>query len=80
MHGFPLRRLFRATLNITKYYTETDAEEKINYFETTPELADITAVRKDNYIIISGISLRPGLQTLDALEDIVKAIHPEGLR
>lgn len=65
---------------VTKYYTETDAEEKINYFETTPELADITAVRKDNYIIISGISLRPGLQTLDALEDIVKAIHPEGLR
>lgn len=65
---------------VTKYYTETDAQEKIDYFEATPELADVTAVKKDNYIIISGISLRPGLQTLDALEDLVRALHPEVLK
>ncbi len=65
---------------VTKYYTENDAQEKIDYFEATPELADVTAVKKDNYIIISGISLRPGLQTLDALEDLVRALHPEVLK
>ena len=60
---------------VTKYYTEADAQEKIDYFESTPELADVTAVTEDNYIVISGICLRPGLQTLDALDELVKTMH-----
>ena len=62
---------------VTKYYKENDAKEKIDYLKSTPELADVTAVKKEQYIIVSGICLRPGLQTLDALEEIVKTIHPE---
>ncbi len=64
---------------VTNYYTETDAQDKIDYFESTVELSDVTAVVEDNYIIISGICLRPGLQTLDALDEMVKGMYPESI-
>lgn len=62
---------------ITRYYYFDDEEEmKINFLTTTPELSGITAVIEENFIVVPGLHLWPGIQSLDALETIARALHP----
>lgn len=62
---------------VTNYYTDDDAQTKIDYFKSQPEFSELTAVKNDNFLILSGLEAWPGLQSVNGLEKIAEALHPE---
>jgi hypothetical protein len=62
---------------LVEYWEENEAQEKIKYLESIPELADVTAIKNKNYIGVTGIEYFPSLHNVDFIENIAKTIHPE---
>ncbi|MFI3200097.1 MAG: ABC transporter substrate-binding protein [Eubacteriales bacterium] len=53
-------------------------EEKIAYFQSRPELADITAIKENNFVVISlEYSCFSSVHNIEAIEIMAKAFHPE---
>ena len=61
---------------IVEYFRDNEAKEKIAYLESVSELAEVTAVKNKNYIILSGVEYFPSLHNADAIETIAKKLHP----
>lgn len=62
---------------LVEYWDKDEAQKKIEYLESLPELAEVAAIKNKNYIGITGIEYFPSLHNSDSIERIAKAIHPE---
>ena len=62
---------------LVEYWDKDETQKKIEYLESLPELADVTAIKNKNYIGITGIEYFPSLHNIDCIEKIAKAVHPE---
>lgn len=64
---------------ISEYFTETndDVKNKIDYLNSTEELSEVTAVKEGNYVIVPVIATFPGLQNINYITKLAKAIAPE---
>ncbi len=56
---------------------ENDGQRKIEILKSKKELSEISAIKNNNFILVPLISLFPGVQNVDALENIAKGLHPE---
>lgn len=65
---------------LVEYWDKDEAQKKIEYLESLPELAEVTAIKNKNYIGITGIEYFPSLHNIDSIERIAKAIHPEAFK
>ncbi len=54
--------------------TSGTVEEKINELKNDPVLADVTAVKNDNFVVVKLIEVFPGLQVYDAAERLHEKI------
>jgi len=54
-----------------------DGQQKINYLKNKKELAGVSAIKNNRFIVIPLCSVFPGVQNLNALETIAKGLHPE---
>jgi hypothetical protein len=61
---------------IVEYFHDNEAKEKIAYLESVPELAEVSAIKNKNYIILSGVGYFPSLHNADAIETIAQKLHP----
>ncbi len=52
-------------------------EDSIAYLTTTPALANMTAVRKRQFVFMTYAERSPSTRNVDALERLARAIHPE---
>lgn len=58
--------------------TWQSVDEKINYFKTQPELADITAIKEDNFVVVSvEYACFSNVHNVEAVEIMAKAFHPD---
>lgn len=62
---------------VCDYYGEGYAEEKIAHMKANPETAKMEAVQKDRFIIVSGPSMFPSLENMDAVEQLAASLHPQ---
>lgn len=60
-----------------EYYTDGEADEKIEYIESIPELQGLEAIKNKNYIILTGIEYFPSLHNFDAIEKMARAAHKD---
>ncbi len=56
---------------------EDDAQLKIEALKAQAELADVDAIKNDNFIIVNMVQVTPGLQNVDFVETVAKAIHKD---
>lgn len=56
---------------------ENDAQTKIDALKAQKELADVDAVKNDNFIIVNMVQVTPGLQNADFVETVAKEIHAD---
>ena len=54
-----------------------DSESKIETLKSDALYAEVPAVVNDNFKVVRVINVQPGLQALDALEDLAQTLHPE---
>ncbi|MGP1529433.1 MAG: ABC transporter substrate-binding protein [Treponema sp.] len=54
-----------------------DGQQKIEYLKNKKELAEVSAIKNNRFIVIPLCSVFPGVQNLNALETIAKGLHPE---
>ena len=64
---------------ICDYYGEGYADEKIAEMKKNPDTAAMEAVKNDRFIILPGLAMFPSLESLDAVEQLAKALHPDSL-
>lgn len=65
---------------IIKYAEADDAEKKIDKMKAMPELANVSAVKNDRFIIVPLNAVFPGIQNVNAVEIIAEGLHPEVFR
>lgn len=65
---------------LVEYWDENEADEKIKYLESLPELKDVTAIKNKNYIRLKGIEYFPSLHSVDGLKKIAEVIHPDKMK
>ncbi len=59
-----------------KHYAN-DGERKIKLLKSMKELSEVSAIKNNRFIIVPLISLFPGIQNINALENIAKELHPD---
>jgi iron complex transport system substrate-binding protein len=62
---------------VTDYATDVDGQAKADSMKSASEYAEVPAVKDNKFLIVSGMLVWPNMQTLDGLETIAKALHPE---
>lgn len=55
------------------------ADAKIAFLKSNPVTREMTAVRHDRYILVSGAELNPSLRTVQAIETIAEGLNDLGL-
>ncbi|TWH56692.1 iron complex transport system substrate-binding protein [Desulfitobacterium sp. LBE] len=65
---------------VTSYFTSGDGQAKQDAIKNSADFIKVTAVTEDNFLILSGLMVWPGLQSLDGLEAIAKTLHPEAFQ
>lgn len=58
-------------------YGDTPIEEKIDYLNNTEVFSDITAVKNQNYLVITLPEVFASTRVADTVEKFAKAFHPE---
>ncbi len=60
-------------------YTSTpdDDKTKINYLKSQPELSEVPAIKNDKFIVVSMFQITPGLQNVNFVENVAKAVHAD---
>lgn len=58
-------------------YGDTPIEEKIDYLNNTEVFSDITAVKNQNYLVITLPEVFASTRVADTIEKFAKAFHPE---
>ncbi|CAO3358840.1 ABC transporter substrate-binding protein [Azospirillum melinis] len=53
------------------------AEDAIRYLTSAPQLADVEAVRKRQFIVLTYAEQTPSTRTVEALERMARTLHPE---
>ena len=54
-----------------------DAQSKIDFLKNSKDLENVSAVKNDRIIVITLFAVNPGLQNVDAVEQMAKALHPD---
>ncbi|GAA1088262.1 ABC transporter substrate-binding protein [Nocardiopsis composta] len=57
--------------------TAESAEDKIAFLESDPVTRHMKAVEQQNYIIVSGQALNPGIRTVEGIEQVAAALEEE---
>lgn len=52
-------------------------QARIDTLKATPAIADVPAIVNDRFILINSVQGQPGPSTVDAVEALAKAFHPE---
>ena len=60
---------------INKYGTDEDAQQKIDFLRSVPELANVTAIKENRFIIVSILSVFPSIQNIDVIEYLAEGIQ-----
>ncbi|UPW06914.1 ABC transporter substrate-binding protein (plasmid) [Rhodococcus pyridinivorans] len=55
-------------------------DSKIEFLETNPVTAQLTAVRHRHYIVVNGADLNPSIRTVDGIEKVADALEQWGYR
>lgn len=53
------------------------AEQRIRTLESLPQLASITAIREQRYIVLPWTYILPGMEMDEGIEALAKALYPE---
>ncbi len=56
---------------------KNDGQRKIELLKAKKELAEVPAIKNNKFIIIPLVSVFPGVQNINALENIAKGLHPD---
>ena len=56
---------------------DDDFKQKIAKMKANPQLASVKAIKEDHFIKVKLSEICPGVRTVDALERMAKAMHPE---
>ncbi len=62
---------------IVEYYSPDAGKEKIDYINSLDELAEINAVKNQNFVVISGYSFFPCGQNVDLIEKLADAFYSD---
>lgn len=62
---------------VHEYGDYTSAQEKIDWIKSRPEMKACTAIKENNYIVVTLAEIFPGIQNVDAIEKIFSLLHPE---
>lgn len=54
-----------------------DAQSKIDFLKNSEELANVSAIKNDRIIELTLFAVNPGLQNVDAIEDMAAAMYPD---
>lgn len=54
-----------------------DAQSKIDFLKNSEELANVSAVKNDRIIVLTLFAVNPGLQNVDAVEQMAAAMYPD---
>ena len=66
---------------IHEYSTiENDAQNKIDLLKNTPELAEVSAIKNNNFLVVSLFSINPSIQNANVVEEMAKKFHPEAFK
>lgn len=57
-------------------YGEPSAEGKISFLKSNPALADVEAIREENFVVLSYAEATPGVRNAAAVEKLARAFHP----
>lgn len=60
---------------INKYGTDEDAQQKIDFLRSVPELANVTAIKENRFIVVSILSVFPSIQNIDVIEYLAEGIQ-----
>ena len=55
--------------------SENDTQNKIDALKSMEELSEVDAVKNDNFIVIKMMQVTPGIENVDFVEAVAKAIH-----
>ncbi len=56
---------------------DNDGQRKIDILKNKKELSEVSAIKNNRFIIVPLHSVFPGIQNIDALENIARGLHPE---
>ncbi|WP_017572238.1 ABC transporter substrate-binding protein [Nocardiopsis halotolerans] len=59
--------------------TAESAEAKIEFLETNPLTRDLTAVREERYVLLSGQAMNPTIRTVTGIEKVADGLRDLGL-
>lgn len=62
---------------VTAYSGVEDANKKIEFLKSKPELSGVSAIKNDRFVVVPLMRFFPGIQNSLAVEDIAKSIHPD---
>lgn len=64
---------------VSSYYTEEDGQNKIDSMKSSDDFNEVDAVAEDSFLSLGGLSFgaAAGMQSIDALEEIARFLHPE---
>lgn len=59
------------------YMGDEDAQGKIDYLMNTPELAEVSAIKNNNIIVVPLFQVNPSIQNVNYVESLAAAMYPE---
>ncbi|MER6678281.1 ABC transporter substrate-binding protein [Streptomyces sp. NPDC000983] len=59
--------------------TAETAEAKIRFLETNPATRNLTAVKEQRYVLLSGQSMNPSIRTIEGIEQVAAGLRDFGL-
>lgn len=62
---------------VHKWDSTDDPQKKIDFLKNQPELADVTAIKNDNFIVLKFNLAFPCAQNADAVEYLARSMYPE---
>lgn len=57
--------------------TDDDFANKVERMKNNPQLSSVTAIKENHFLRVRLAEITPGVRTVDALERLVKEIHPD---
>lgn len=57
--------------------TDDDFANKVERLKNNPQLSSVTAIKENHFLRVRLAEITPGVRTVDALERLVKEIHPD---
>ncbi|MBQ3165622.1 MAG: ABC transporter substrate-binding protein [Lachnospiraceae bacterium] len=60
---------------INKYGDDEDAQQKIEFLKSVPELAEVTAIKENQFLVVSVLAVFPSIQNVDVIEYLANGIQ-----